>query len=44
MILPERVLGSPDTTWMRSGVAIGPMACRTCSLSTPTSSSASQLS
>ena len=26
MILPERVFGSPETIWMRSGVAIGPIA------------------
>ena len=42
MIFPERVFGSPAVTWMRSGVAMGPMAWRTCSLSAPTSSSASQ--
>lgn len=27
---PERVLGRPGAQWMTSGVAIGPMALRTC--------------
>ena len=26
MILPERVLGRPGANWIRSGVAIGPIA------------------
>ena len=26
MIFPERVFGSPETTWMRSGVAMAPIA------------------
>ena len=30
MILPERVLGRPGAQWMTSGVAMGPMALRTC--------------
>ena len=33
MILPERVLGKPGAQWMTSGVAIGPIAVRTCCLS-----------
>ena len=33
MILPERVLGRPGAQWMTSGVAIGPIAVRTCCLS-----------
>ena len=42
MILPERVFGSPGATTIRSGAAIGPMTCRTCSLSMPASSSGSE--
>ena len=30
MILPDRVLGSAGAQWMTSGVAMGPMALRTC--------------
>ena len=32
IILPERVLGKPGAQWMTSGVAIGPIAVRTCCL------------
>ena len=35
MILPLRVLGSPDATWMTSGAAKAPITCRTCSLRAP---------
>jgi len=44
MIFPERVLGRPATIWMRSGMAIGPIACRTCSFKAPAISSWSWLS
>lgn len=30
MIFPERVLGRAGAQWMTSGVAMGPMALRTC--------------
>ena len=30
MILPDRVLGRPGAQWMTSGVAMGPIALRTC--------------
>src|SRR5262249_7352191 len=39
MIFPLRVLGRPVTNWMTSGAAKPPIACRTFSLSAPTSSS-----
>jgi hypothetical protein len=38
MILPLRVFGSPDATWMTSGAAKRADGVRTCCLSAPTSS------
>ena len=41
MILPLRVFGRPDATWITSGAAKAPIAWRTCSLSAPATCSLS---